>query len=222
MAATANQKLRMSSFAAALASRPGGRISSAMTTFASAQVAEAAAALRRGEIVAFPTETYYGLAVDALDEVALDRLFRLKGRDGEKASALLVADLATFAGLCAEVPPRADELAHAHWPGPLTLALPARPGLPAAIVHDGFVAARVSSHPVAQALVVAAGRPITATSANPAGAAPVRSVAEVRAYFGEQALHLLDGGETSGGPPSTLVRLRGDQLEILRRGAISI
>jgi L-threonylcarbamoyladenylate synthase len=186
------------------------------------QIAEAAAAIRRGEIVAFPTETYYGLGVDALDGAALDRLFVLKGRDGEKASALLVADLAMFAELCAEVPARAYQLAAAHWPGPLTLALPARAGLPEAIVRDGFVAARVSSHPVAQALVVAAGRPITATSANPAGAGPARTIAEVLAYFAGKAVHLLDGGQTQGGPPSTLVRLRGEHIEVLRKGAVVI
>jgi L-threonylcarbamoyladenylate synthase len=193
-----------------------------MTTFVPAQVAEAADALGRGEIVAFPTETYYGLAVNALDEAALDRLFDLKGRDAEKASALLVADLAMFAQLCAEVSSRARALVAAHWPGPLTLALPARADLPAAIVRDGFVAARVSSHPVAQALVLAGGRPLTATSANPAGAAPARTAEEVRAYFGEQLLHILDAGQTAGGPPSTLVRLRGDDVEVLRRGAIAI
>ena len=119
-------------------------------------IIEAAASIRRGEIVAFPTETYYGLAVDGLDGAALERLFALKGREGEKTSALLVADLAMFAELCAEVPARARELVAAHWPGPLTLALPARADLPVRIVRDGFVAARVSSHPVAHALVVAA------------------------------------------------------------------
>ena len=193
-----------------------------MTTFALTQVAEAAAAIGRGEIVAFPTETFYGLAVDALDGAALDRLFMLKGRDGEKASALLVADLAMLAELCVEVSPRAHDLAAAHWPGPLTLALPARPELPPAIVREGFVAARVSSHPVAQALVMAAGRPITATSANPAGAAPARTTAEVRAYFGAEGLHVLEGGQTPGGEPSTLVRLRGNDVEVLRWGAIVI
>ena len=186
------------------------------------QIVEAAAAIRRGEIVAFPTETYYGLAVDALDAAALERLFALKGREGEKASALLVPDMAMFATLCAEVPLRAHELASIHWPGPLTLALPARSGLPEAIVHDGFVAARVSSHPVAQALVVAAGCAITATSANPAGAAPPRTITEVGAYFAGKAVHLLDGGQTQGGPPSTLARLRGDHTEVLRKGSVAI
>jgi L-threonylcarbamoyladenylate synthase len=193
-----------------------------MTTFSPAHIAEAAAAIRRGEIVAYPTETFYGLAVDALDPAALDRLFALKGRDGEKTSALLVADLAMFGTLCTEVPARARELAAAHWPGPLTLALPARADLPTAIVREGFVAARVSSHPLAEALVALAGRPITATSANPTGAAPARTAAEVRDHFGIEALHLLDGGQTPGGAPSTLVRLRGHAVEVLRKGAIEI
>jgi len=193
-----------------------------MTTFSPAQIAEAAAAIRRGEIVAYPTETFYGLAVDALDPVALARLFALKGRDGDKASALLVADLAMFATLCTEVPARARELAAAHWPGPLTLALPARADLPAAIVYEGFVAARVSSHPLAEALVARVGRPITATSANPAGGDPARTAAEVRDHFGVESFHLLDGGQTPGGAPSTLVRLRGDAVEVLRKGAIEL
>jgi L-threonylcarbamoyladenylate synthase len=191
-----------------------------VTTFSPAQTDDAAAAIGRGEIVAFPTETYYALAVDALDARALDLLFAFKGRGAEKASALLVADLAMFATLCAGVPVRARELAATYWPGPLTLALPARSDLPAAIVHDGFVAARVSSHPVAHDLVVAAGRPITATSANPARARPARTADEVMAHFAGTDFHLLDGGQTPGGPPSTLVRLRGDELEILRQGAI--
>jgi len=185
-------------------------------------VAAAAAAIRQGGIVAFPTETYYGLAVDALDALALERLFALKGRGAEKSSALLVADMAMFAGLCAEVPVRARELAAAHWPGPLTLALPARPELPAAIVSEGCVAARVSSHPLAAALVEAVGRPITATSANPAGAAPARRAAEVAAYFAGKQIYFLDGGQTPGGLPSTLVRLREGAVEILRPGAVKI
>jgi len=185
-------------------------------------IADAAAALRRGEIVAYPTETYYGLAVDALDPAALARLFALKGRGEHKASALLVADFAMFADLCAEVPPQAKTLAARHWPGPLTLALPARPGLPAAIVTEGCVAARISSHPVAQALVAAAGRPITATSANPAGLPPVCRPDELRALFPDGGFHLLDGGATPGGLPSTLVRLRAGTLEVLRQGAIVV
>ena len=186
------------------------------------RIAAAADAIRRGEIVLFPTETFYGLAVDALDGAALARLFALKGRRDEKASALLVRDMRMFESLCVEVPERARELAAAHWPGPLTIALLARAGLPTAIVNEGCVAARVSPHPVAAALVAAVGRPITSTSANPAGTAPHRTAAEALAQFMGGGLHVLDGGPTPGGAPSTLVRLRGSELEVLRRGAIAL
>jgi L-threonylcarbamoyladenylate synthase len=187
-----------------------------------AAVASAVEALRRSSVVAFPTETFYGLAVDALDVSALERLFVLKGRGAEKTTALIVADLGMFAALCAEMPARARELAALHWPGPLTLALPARPGLPEAIVQNGFVAARVSPHPLAHALVLAFARPITATSANPAGAPPTRSPSAVRAVFGDAAPMVLDGGETPGGLPSTLVRVRGDAVEVVRQGAVAL
>lgn len=193
-----------------------------MTVFVPAQVSAAAAAIVRGEIVAYPTETFYGFAVDALNLAALDRLFALKGRGENKASALLVSDLAMFAALCAEIPPRALELARAHWPGPLTLAVPARAGLPPAIVTDGCVAARVSSHAVAQALVAAVGRPITATSANPSGTEPVREPHPLSLLFPAGGFHVLDGGATAGGAPSTLARIRNDRVEVLRPGPIVI
>ncbi len=193
-----------------------------MTTFSARQVSEAAAAILRGEIVAYPTETYYGFAVRALDVHALERLFVLKGRGENKASALVVAELAMFARLCADIPAPALALAKAHWPGPLTLAVPARPGLPPAIVTDGCVAARVSSHPLAHALVAAVGEPITATSANPSGEPPVRDVGALGNLFSGGGFHVLDGGETPGGAPSTLVRVRGAQVEVLRKGPISI
>lgn len=193
-----------------------------MTTFLPQQIAEAAAAIERGEIVAYPTETYYGFAVRALDTAALERLFALKGRGENKASALVVADVAMFARLCTEIPAKALTLAKTHWPGPLTLAVPARAGLPPAIVTDGCVAARVSSHALAQALVCAVGEPLTATSANPSGETPVRRPVELAALFPRGGFHVLDGGETPGGAPSTLVRVRGERTEVLRQGPIAI
>ncbi len=183
-------------------------------------VAAAAAAIVRGEVVAFPTETFYGLAVDALNEAALTKLRALKGREAEKAFSLLISGREMLSSLCSEVSPLAERLMAQHWPGPLTLALPARPGLPASIVADGCVAVRVSPHPLAQALVVAVGRPITATSANPAGAAPPRTTSEVAAYFAAPICSILDGGATPGGRPSTLARVRGTQVEILRLGPV--
>jgi L-threonylcarbamoyladenylate synthase len=194
---------------------------SAITTADAAGIAAAVAALGRGEIVAYPTETSYGLAVDAADEGALARLFDLKGRGAEKAFSVIVADGEMARSLCAEIGSAAEALIAAHWPGPLTLALPGRAGLPAALVLDGCVAVRQSPHQVAQALVTGFGRPITATSANRAGQPAAVTAADVRAAFPEGCF-VLDGGPTPGGPASTLARVRGGVVEVLRRGAIVV
>ena len=186
-----------------------------------AAISRALAALGRGEIVAYPTETSYGLAVDAQNEAALARLVAFKGRGVEKAFSVIVAGTAMIESLCAQIPPAAQRLIDRHWPGPLTLALPARPGLPAVLVLDGCVALRDSPHPVARALVSAFGRPITATSANQAGQPPAYTAAEVAAAF-PAGCFILDGGPSPGGPPSTLVRVQGAVVEVLRRGALQI
>ncbi len=184
----------------------------------SPDVAAAVAALRRGEVVAYPTETFYGLGVDPFDAAALERLRALKGR-GEKAISMLIDGEEMLARLCAEVPARARALMGLHWPGALTLALPARPGLPEALVSDGCVAVRQSPHPVARALVAAFGGPVTTTSANRSGEPPASTAAAVRAALGD-GCHVLDGGATPGGAPSTLARVRGPTVEILRPGAV--
>jgi L-threonylcarbamoyladenylate synthase len=184
------------------------------------QVARAVAALRRGEVVAYPTETFYGLGVDPFDAPALARLRQIKGR-GDKAISLLIEGAPMLARLCDDVPPAAAELMRRHWPGALTIAIPARAGLPADLISDGCVAVRQSSHPMARALVALFGGPLTTTSANRAGEPPATAAAAVREALGS-ACHLLDGGSTAGGAPSTLVRVRGRLVEILRPGAIEI
>jgi L-threonylcarbamoyladenylate synthase len=186
-----------------------------------ADILEAAAALARGEVVAYPTETFYGLAVDALAEVALERLDALKGRGPARAVSALIVGEAMLARLVLGLDRSARALMAAHWPGALTIALPARPGLPASLVEDGFVAVRESPHPVARALVTTFGGPITATSANPAGAPPPTTAAAVRSYFPTGCL-ILDGGSTPGGLPSTVVRVRGGEVEVLREGAVVV
>ena len=184
------------------------------------EIVFAVAALRRGEIVAYPTETFYGLGVDALDELALARLRALKGRDG-KAISVLVDGPAMLDSVCSVVPPLAAALMRRYWPGALTIALPAQSGLPIALVEDGFIAVRQSSHPTAQALVAGLGRPLTTTSANRAGEPPATTDEAVEEIFAGRC-RVLHGGATAGGAPSTLVRVRGSKLEILRRGAIEI
>jgi L-threonylcarbamoyladenylate synthase len=184
------------------------------------EIVFAVAALRRGEIVAYPTETFYGLGVDAMDELALARLRALKGRDG-KAISVLVDGPTMLDSICTVVPPLAAALMKLYWPGALTIALPARKDLPSALIEDGFVAVRQSSHPTAQALVSRLGRPLTTTSANLAGQPPATTAETVEEIFAGRC-RVVHGGATAGGAPSTLVRVRGAKLEILRRGAIEI
>lgn len=181
----------------------------------------AAEAIRRGEVVAYPTETFYGLGVNALDELALVRLRQLKGRDADKPISVLVKGPEMLDRLCKTVSPLARRLMAAYWPGPLTLVLPARRDLPRPLVSDGFIAVRESSHPTAMALVEAFGSPVTTTSANPAGEPPATNPEQVEEMF-EGRCRVIHGGPTVGGAPSTLARVRGGRVEILRQGALHI
>ena len=177
-------------------------------------------ALQRGEVVAFPTETYYGLGVPALDAAAVDRLVRMKARDPDKPIPVLVADR-TMLERIARVPPEAEPWIQRYWPGPLTLVLPAAAGLPPPLCSAaGEIGVRISSHPLARELVERLGAPITATSANRAGEPPARTAAQVRAAFSDRLV--LDGGETAGGPPSTVVRIYQGRAIVLRQGAVQI
>jgi L-threonylcarbamoyladenylate synthase len=184
------------------------------------RIAEAAAALSRGEIVGFPTESSYGLGVNALSSQALAALFALKGREPGKPPPILISDEAMLKLLVARVPEKARQLMARFWPGPLTLVLPALPSLPEALVVDGGVGVRRSPHPVADALVARFGGPVTATSANPSGAPAAHQAAAVAAMFGDR-VHVLDGGDAPGAPPSTVARIGDDgTVTILRAGAL--
>jgi L-threonylcarbamoyladenylate synthase len=186
-----------------------------------AALAPALQALRAGEVIVYPTETFYGLGVDFSVRGALERLFAIKAREPGKPVALIAATPEMAFSVARAVPPAACRLAENFWPGPLTLVLPAAPGLPAALVGpDGGVGVRVSSHRVARALAAALGRPLTATSANLAGAPPARTIVVARAALENRVAAYLDGGTMSGAAPSTVVAFEGSQLRLLRAGAI--
>jgi L-threonylcarbamoyladenylate synthase len=186
-------------------------------------IAQAIAALRAGQVVVYPTETFYGIAVDAFDPAALERIFAIKGRDAAKTIALIAHDDAAAFAIAGEVPPSARRLARTFWPGPLTLVIPARAGLPAPLVGPGGgVGVRVSSHPIARALAKGLGRAITATSANRAGAPPARTVAEARAALGLAVDLFVDGGTLTGGLSSTVVQCGHEGVTLIRAGAISV
>ncbi len=184
-------------------------------------VKEAAEIIRRGGVAAFPTETYYGLAVDPFNSCALDRLFQLKNRPEKKPVPLLISNLDQLKLLVEKIPPVFRPL-FGLWPAPLTLVFKARSTLSSSLTAGtGTVGVRISPHPLAASLVKQVGRPITATSANPSGRQPATEAAVVKEYFGRRLDYLLKGGTTTGGAPSTLVGYKDDELVLLREGVLS-
>jgi L-threonylcarbamoyladenylate synthase len=190
---------------------------------AESALTEAAAALRRGGLVAFPTETFYGLGAAALDPAAVRRVFEVKGRPEGKPVLVLVDSIAMVDVVALEIPPRARALMAAHWPGALTLVLRARPEVPPEVTAaTGTVGVRLSAHPLARALVTALGAPITAPSANPSGATPPTTAAEVMELFRHRLELVLDGGATAGGPPSTVLDVTVEPPRVVRAGAVRL
>jgi L-threonylcarbamoyladenylate synthase len=176
--------------------------------------------LRAGGIVAFPTDTLYGLAVDPRRDDAVERLFALKGRRADAAVPLVAGDNEQAAA-AGELGPGEMRLAAAFWPGPLSLVVPARGQISRAVLAaDGTVAIRVPAHAVARALALAFGFCITATSANASGHAPAASADAVAGTLLNLDL-LLDGGSAPGGLPSTIVSLQGSAPTLVRAGAIA-
>jgi len=180
----------------------------------------AAAALRAGAIVVYPTETFYGLGALATLPAAIDRLAAAKLRPEGKPLPLVAADPAMAFALWAGVPGEALRLAARFWPGPLTLAAPAAAGLPGPLVQGGSVAVRVPGSDLARALSRLAGGPVVSTSANPSGGPPPASPEALDADLLSRVDLVLDGGPTPGGEPSTVVRLGGGAPVLLREGAI--
>ncbi len=182
---------------------------------------QAVVALRHGNVIVFPTETLYGLGADALNIAAVEKVFQLKDRDPDNPIPVLVSDRTMLISLLAEIPPLAEQLMERFWPGPLTLVLPARGNIPRPLVNrSGGIGVRISSQPIATALVNLLGRPLTATSANPSGKPGARTVAQARGYFSGSVELFLDGGELNAPKPSTVVEVVGSKLTIIRRGAI--
>jgi len=182
----------------------------------------AADVLLRGGLVAFPTETVYGLGADAMNPAAVDRIFEAKGRPATNPTIIHVADVAGAKACAADWPEEADELANAFWPGPLTIVVPAASGIaPAALAGGTTVGLRIPNHPVASALLKAVGKPIAAPSANRSESlSPTTAQHVLRTLDGRIDL-VLDGGPTPGGLESTVVDLSVSPPRLLRPGLIS-
>ncbi len=187
-----------------------------------ADITRAVDALRRGRLVAFPTETVYGLGADAADPDALARLYAVKGRPAEHPVIVHVAEPVQLAEWAAHVPRAARLLADALWPGPLTLVVPRAARVPDGITGGGdTVGLRVPDQPVALALLRAFGGGIAAPSANRFGHVSPTTAADVRADLGDDVDVVLDDGPCRVGVESTIVDCTGDELVILRPGGVT-
>lgn len=184
---------------------------------------EAAGCLKRGGLVAFPTETFYGLGANALDREAVARVFTAKGRPESKPLLVLVDSVGMAESIATELSDLARRLMAACWPGPLTLVVPAVATLPPELTaNTGTIGMRIPAHPIALGLVSATRVPITAPSANLSGARPPTTAEEVRRAFEGKIDLILDGGPTPGGQPSTVLDVSVSPPRLIRPGALDV
>lgn len=187
-----------------------------------APLERAAELLRAGQLVAFPTETVYGLGANALDPAAVARIYEAKGRPTYNPLIVHVPSLAAARRLVTAWPPEAEALARRWWPGPLTLVLPKVAAIPGAVTAGlRTVALRVPAHPVARALLEVTGLPLAAPSANRSGEVSPTTAAHVARSLGDRVPLILDAGPTTIGIESTVVDLSGDRPVLLRPGMVS-
>ncbi|WP_341279934.1 L-threonylcarbamoyladenylate synthase [Paenibacillus sp. FSL H8-0537] len=192
---------------------------------AEASIAEAAELLRRGELVAFPTETVYGLGADARSSEAVAQIFQAKGRPSDNPLIVHIANIAQLEELVLPYSLLAKQLMEQLWPGPLTLVLPVQPGAVSPLVTAGLstVGVRMPSHPVALRLLAAAGCPVAAPSANRSGRPSPTLAEHVAEDLSGRIGGIVDGGATGIGLESTVIELTGEQaLRILRPGGVTV
>ncbi len=185
-------------------------------------VKKAVFVLKKGGVIAFPTETSYGLGASIYAPEALERIYEIKKRPKDKPLLVIISSLEQLDQLAAETTPAAKIIMERFWPGPVTLLFKARRGLHQALTgNTGKVGVRLSSNPWAKAIVSELGFPITATSCNLAGEPPANSPAEVKERLGEHAVdYVCPAGKTPGGLPSTIVDTTTCPPTIVRPGAV--
>jgi L-threonylcarbamoyladenylate synthase len=185
------------------------------------QIQQALEILQNGGILAFPTDTVYGLGALAFNNAAIESIYTAKGRPIEKAIPILIGDLSDLDQVADNIPNMALRFASRFWPGPLTCIVPKKQTLPLVVSATSTVAVRIPNHPDALALLRAAG-PMAVTSANISNQPSASTAEEVYAQLNGRIPLILDGGKTPGGVPSTLVDCTGSEPVILREGPISL
>ena len=177
--------------------------------------------LADGGIVAFPTDTVYGLGVDIFNADAVERLREVKGRQETAPFPVLLAGIEQLEAVVQPVPAEVDALTERFWTGALTLVLPTSVDLPQVLLKEGAVGVRLPDDRICRRLIFKLGRPITGTSANRSGQPPAMTADEVRHALGNEVDYILDAGRAQGGTPSTVLSLNRGETRVLREGAIS-
>jgi len=186
------------------------------------QVQKGIAILRQGGIVAYPTDTVYGLGASMTSRQAVERIYRVKQRPPDMALPLLVANISQIEALSETVPEVARELISKFLPGALTIVLPASPSIPDIITAGGAtVAVRIPAHPIPLALIEGTGTPLVGTSANVSGKPSPLTASEVYDQLGDEVDLIISDGKPCPGTPSTIVDMTGETPVIIREGAIS-
>ena len=181
------------------------------------------AAVKGGGIIAYPTETFYGLGVDPFNEQAVESLFRLKGRPEDKPILIVIKDIAELSLLVSEIPEVAVPLIERYWPGPLTLLFMAKQGLPRLITgRANKVGVRLSGSAITRRLLEIVRTPLTSTSANPSGSSPATDYRKVMEYFPEGLDVVIKAERLRPSKPSTVVDVTGQTPVIVREGAVRI
>lgn len=184
-------------------------------------IQKAAQYILAGEVIAYPTETIYGLGADVFNRRAVKKIYDLKARDYGLPIAILVSSTKMLRELVTEIPERAEALMRRYWPGPLTILFAVNERFPKSLVtNTGKVGVRISSHPIVAALVTEVGRPITTTSANLSGFPPSLHIKHLQKYFGEKITCVIDGGECEPSRGSTVVDVTQETMRIIREGTI--
>lgn len=185
------------------------------------KISQAVEILRKGGIIAYPTETFYGLGVDVTNEAAIKRLFDVKRRDYGNPVAVIVSDRDMLDSIVEAVSEKAKVLMDVFWPGPLTILYRTNEKISKQLTtNTGKIGIRVSSHPVASALVKELGRPLTTTSANLSGFPPSLNARHLKNYFGGKIDGIIDSGQLAPSGGSTVVDVTEDKLAIIREGVI--
>jgi len=184
---------------------------------------EAGEVVRGGGVIAFPTETFYGLGVDPLNVPAVQRLYDLKGRSPQTSPILvLIRSRRELRALVSEITPAAERLMQACWPGPLTLVFRAAEAVPSVLTAEtGTIGVRLSAYPDVQRVLEVIGGPLTGTSANRTGQPPATTADEVERAFGADVDLIVNGGPTPGGLPTTVVDTTVSPPRLIREGCVS-